>query len=58
MHTLLLFFPIHHFVGPEVAPYDDIKRQIREFLYSQIEEDAAISACLIIHTCNKNREKV
>ncbi|KAK4320026.1 hypothetical protein Pmani_009094 [Petrolisthes manimaculis] len=45
-------------IGPEVAPYDDIKKHIREFLYSQIEEDAAISACLIIHTCNKNKEKV
>lgn len=45
-------------IGPEVAPYDEIKRQIQDFLYNQMEEDMAISACLIIHTCNKNKEKV
>lgn len=41
-----------------MAPYDEIKKQIREFLYSQMEEDRAISSCIIIHTCNKNKEKV
>ncbi|XP_042218542.1 UBX domain-containing protein 6-like [Homarus americanus] len=45
-------------LGPEVATYDEIKRQIREFLYAQVEEDKAISSCLIIHTCNKNKEKI
>ncbi|XP_042865758.1 UBX domain-containing protein 6-like [Penaeus japonicus] len=45
-------------LGPEVATYEEIKRQIREFLFSQIEEDKAIAACLIIQTCNKNKEKV
>lgn len=45
-------------IGPEVASYDEIKKQIREFLYSQMEEDRAISSCIIIHTCNKNKEKV
>ncbi|XP_069953858.1 UBX domain-containing protein 6 isoform X1 [Cherax quadricarinatus] len=45
-------------LGPELATYDEIKRQIREFLYAQVEEDKGISSCLIIHTCNKNKEKV
>ncbi|XP_045584960.1 UBX domain-containing protein 6 [Procambarus clarkii] len=45
-------------IGPEVATYDEIKRQIREFLYAQVEDDKGISSCLIIHTCNKNKEKV
>ncbi|XP_050735790.1 UBX domain-containing protein 6-like [Eriocheir sinensis] len=45
-------------IGPEVASYDEIKKQIRDFLYSQIEEDRAISSCIIIHTCNKNKEKI
>lgn len=44
--------------GPEVASYEEIKKQIRDFLYSQMEEDQAISSCIIIHTCNKNKEKV
>lgn len=45
-------------LGPEVATYDEIKKQIKEFLYSQVEEDRGISSCLIIHTCNKNKDKV
>ncbi|ROT83057.1 UBX domain-containing protein 6 [Penaeus vannamei] len=45
-------------LGPEVATYEEIKRQIREFLFSQIEEDKGIAACLIIQTCNKNKEKI
>ncbi|KAG0722307.1 UBX domain-containing protein 6 [Chionoecetes opilio] len=45
-------------IGPEIATYDEIKKQIRDFLYSQIEEDRAISSCIIIHTCNKPKEKV
>ncbi|MPC10104.1 UBX domain-containing protein 6 [Portunus trituberculatus] len=45
-------------IGPEVASYEEIKKQIRDFLYSQMEEDRAISSCIIIHTCNKNKEKI
>jgi UBX domain-containing protein 6 len=32
--------------------------KIKEFLYDQLEEERGLTACLIIHTCNKNREKV
>lgn len=45
-------------IGPEVASYEEIKKQIRDFLYSQMEEDRAISSCIIIHTCNKNKDKI
>lgn len=45
-------------LGPEVASYQEIKERIREFLYCQVADDAGISACLIIHTCNKDKEKV
>merc|ERR1711874_509127 len=38
-------------LGPEVATHQEIKERIREFLYTQVAEDAGISACLIIHTC-------
>lgn len=45
-------------IGPEITTYQEIKEVIREFLYAQVAEDAGISACLIIHTCNKDKEKV
>lgn len=45
-------------LGPEVASYSEIRQLIRDFLFSQVEEDKGISSCLIIHTCNKNKEKV
>ncbi|XP_068223845.1 UBX domain-containing protein 6-like isoform X2 [Palaemon carinicauda] len=45
-------------LGPEIATYNEIKQQIKEFLFSQVEEDKGVSSCLIIHTCNKNKEKV
>ncbi|KAK7060085.1 UBX domain-containing protein 6, partial [Halocaridina rubra] len=44
-------------LGPEIASYNEIKQQIRDFLFSQVEEDKGVSSCLIIHTCNKNKEK-
>ncbi|CAL4169354.1 unnamed protein product, partial [Meganyctiphanes norvegica] len=45
-------------LGPEVSTYQEIKENIRAFLHAQVAEDAGISACLIIHTCNKDKEKV
>lgn len=44
--------------GSEVAPYDTIRDGIKAVLYSQLEEDQALSACMIIHTCNKGHDKV
>jgi UBX domain-containing protein 6 len=35
-----------------------MKAKIREFLYSQLEHERGLTATLIIHTCNKPRERV
>jgi hypothetical protein len=37
-----------------------VKERIREALYEQLAEDESkmVAACLIIYTCNKNKEKV
>jgi len=45
-------------VGEEVYTKDVMKEKIKEFLYSQLEEETALTAALIIHTCNSPREKV
>nr|CAD7430274.1 unnamed protein product [Timema monikensis] len=45
-------------IGPEVLPKDEWHKKIREFLYEQLTEEQGLTAVLIIHTCNKNREKV
>lgn len=45
-------------IGPEVLPRKEMKLRIREFLYQQLEEERGLTACLIIHTCNSNAEKV
>ena len=43
-------FPIFRcdLVGPEVLPKKEMKERIREFLYSQLEEEKGLTACLII----------
>ena len=47
------------FVGPEVLPKKEIEKLIKEFLYQQLEdEEAGLTACLVIHTLNKPEEKV
>nr|CAD7461729.1 unnamed protein product [Timema tahoe] len=43
---------------PEVLPKDEWHKKIREFLYEQLTEERGLTAVLVIHTCNKNREKV
>nr|CAD7448373.1 unnamed protein product [Timema bartmani] len=45
-------------IGPEVLTKDEWHKKIREFLYEQLTEERGLTAVLIIHTCNKNREKV
>ncbi|XP_054710322.1 UBX domain-containing protein 6-like [Uloborus diversus] len=45
-------------IGPEILPKDEIESRIKEFLYAQLEEERGLTACLIIHTLNKNKEKV
>ena len=42
-----------------VLPRADMQKQIRDFLYQQVNtEDKGLTACLIIHTLNKDPEKV
>ncbi|GFU35333.1 UBX domain-containing protein 6 [Nephila pilipes] len=45
-------------IGPEVLPKKEIKQRIKEFLYEQLEQERGLTACLIIHTVNENKEKV
>lgn len=45
-------------LGPDVLPKDEMKAKIREFLYEQLEEERGLTSCLIMHTCNSNREKI
>ena len=44
--------------GPDVLTKEEWDKKIKEFLYEQLEEERGLTACLIIHTCNKNRDKV
>lgn len=44
--------------GPEVLSKDEWKVKIKEFLYEQLAGEKGLTACLIIHSCNKNKEKV
>nr|CAH0113438.1 unnamed protein product [Daphnia galeata] len=46
-------------IGPEVLPKKDIEKRIKEFLHQQLEdEEAGLTACLVIHTLNKPPEKI
>lgn len=46
------------FISDEILPKEEWNVKIKEFLYSQLEEERGLTSCLIIHSCNKNREKV
>lgn len=45
-------------IGGDVLPRAEILLKIKQFLYEQLVEDGGIAACLIIHSCNPNKEKV
>lgn len=45
-------------VSGEVLTKDEWKVKIKEFLYEQLEAEPALTACLIVQSCNSNREKV
>jgi hypothetical protein len=49
---------MYWWTGPDILTKEEWTRKIKEFLYDQLEEERGLTACLIIHTCNKNREKV
>lgn len=45
-------------IGPEILTKEEWKVKIKEFLYEQLGEERGLTACLIIHSCNKNKEKI
>lgn len=45
-------------IGDQVYPKEEMKCKIREFLYSQLEQERGLTSVLIIHTCNTSRERV
>lgn len=40
-----------------MLPKDEWHIKIREFLYEQLEHERALTAVIMIHTLNKNKEK-
>jgi len=45
-------------IGEDMYTKDVMKVKIKEFLYSQLAEERALTAALIIHTCNSPKDKV
>uniref|UniRef100_A0A1B6LYV2 UBX domain-containing protein n=1 Tax=Graphocephala atropunctata TaxID=36148 RepID=A0A1B6LYV2_9HEMI len=45
-------------VGPEILSKEEWKVKIKEFLYEQLADEKGLTACLIIHSCNKSKDKV
>lgn len=44
--------------GPEILTKSEWNAKIREFLYEQLEQERSLTAVLMIHSLNKNRDKV
>ncbi|CAG4968625.1 unnamed protein product [Parnassius apollo] len=45
-------------ISNDILPRDEWKKNIKTFLYEQLEEERGLTACLIIHSCNNNKEKI
>lgn len=45
-------------IGPAVLPKDEIDAYIHEFLLGQLAEEPEMSSAVMIHTLNKDKEKV
>ncbi|XP_038218056.1 UBX domain-containing protein 6 [Zerene cesonia] len=45
-------------ISNDILSRDEWKRNIKTFLYEQLEEERGLTACLIIQSCNNNREKI
>ncbi|XP_068624208.1 UBX domain-containing protein 6 [Battus philenor] len=45
-------------ISNDILPRDEWKKNIKTFLYEQLEEERGLTACLIIQSCNNNREKI
>lgn len=47
------------YLSDEILLRDEWKKKIREFLYEQLMgEEAGLTACLIIQSCNSGKEKI
>lgn len=47
------------YLSDEILLREEWKRKIREFLYEQLKgEEAGLTACLIIQSCNTGKEKI
>ena len=40
------------------GPKEEMRQAIRNFLYAQLDEEPGLTSCLIIHTINKDHERV
>ena len=45
-------------IGDQVLPKEEMRQAIRNFLYAQLDEEPGLTSCLIIHTINKDQERV
>jgi len=45
-------------IGDQVLPKEEMRGAIRNFLYSQAQEEPGLTSALIIHTLNKDPEKI
>ncbi|CAG9792343.1 unnamed protein product [Diatraea saccharalis] len=45
-------------ISNDILPRDEWKLNIKKFLYEQLVEERGLTACLLIQSCNNNREKV
>ncbi|KAJ2944929.1 hypothetical protein O0L34_g1824 [Tuta absoluta] len=45
-------------ISNDILPRDEWKKNIKTFLYEQLSEERGLTACLIIQSCNNNKEKV
>ena len=41
-----------------MLPKEEMRQAIRNFLYAQLDEEPGLTSCLIIHTINKDHERV
>lgn len=45
-------------LGPQALPRDELDKELKDFLFEQLQEEKGLSAALIIVTCNKNEAAV
>ena len=55
-----VYYKCPEILGPNMAlPRSEMQKRIKDYLYEQLNtDDRGLTACLIIHTLNKDTEKV